>query len=105
MYLLLKQIPRFEGEIHYTELDAQDKWNLLCEAKYDSYDYVNQSGDLVDNSSYSLTEKGQAAIEDFERAERNDKVIKKTLKISTVAMWAAIGSAITAILSLIKILY
>ena len=106
MYLLLNRIPRYNKRILYLELNCDNNEeidNLLCEAQYQSYDYIIQHGNLLKQSSFSLTEKGQAAIEEYEQAERNEAIIKKSLNVSRAAMWAAIASAAVAIASLIKL--
>lgn len=109
MYILLKKIPRREDWISYAELNPSgDKRidSLLNEAKYDDYDYINQGSPTNDyrliNSTFSLTEKGQAAIEEHEQAIHNQVIVEQSLKVATTAKWAAVFSAIVALLSLIK---
>ncbi len=90
MYVLLKQIPRYDKQIAYAELNSKNKEHLLCEAKYDTYDYINQSGILLKDSKFSLTEKGQAAIEEYEKAKKN----------WTISVIALIVSILSIVLSL-----
>ena len=107
MYTLIKKIPRRGNWVPYAELNPTGDMNidkLLLEAKYDSYDYINQNGRLLRDSTFSLTEKGQAAIEEYEQALRNQKIVETSLTVSRVAMVAAIGSALAAIISLIKMI-
>ncbi len=105
MYELLKKIPRTPKSISYNEINGskdEKKYQLICEAAYTGYDYITVSGILSENGSLSLTEKGQAEIEEYEQAERNQKIVEKSLIVARVAMWAAIGSAVVAIVSLVK---
>ena len=107
MFAFLKDIPRHPKSITYGEIknvDGDEKYNLACEARYISYDYINLNGAIKSESVVSLTEKGQAAIEEYEQATRNQEIIEQSLKVTRAAMWAAIVSAIVSFLSLIKIL-
>lgn len=109
MYGLLKVIPR-HGRISYIELKQkcgiEEKLldDLLCEARYGTYDFIN--ADLpLHKGSISLTEKGKAAIEEYEAMEENHKITKRALTVARIGMWAAIASAITAIISLVKMFF
>ena len=107
MYELLKKIPRHPNTVPYKEVvrdNNEKEFNLFCEAKYPDYGYINQSMGRREDSTLSLAEKGQAAIEEYERTAHNQEMVEKSLNVSRVAMWAAIGSAIAAIASLIKLL-
>ena len=104
MYLLLKEIPR-NKEIPYSDLNKEKNPaidGLLCEAFYDSNDLISKRGGVLENCVFSITEKGQAALEEYEQVKHNQEVVDKSLKVAKVAMWAAIGSAVAAVLSLIK---
>jgi hypothetical protein len=105
MYELLKRIPRHPQSILYTQLNKEDNeklYNVICEANYTGYEYINVVGPSLKKGGLSLTEKGQAAIEEYEQAARNQKIVERSLLVSRVAMWAALGSAAAAIISLIK---
>lgn len=110
MYELLIQIPRHSasGGISYTalvKLMSDNPDALLYEATFPAYDYINQSAERVKNSSFSLTEKGQAAIEDYERAMHNQEMVEKSLKVSRVAMWVSFATVFVAVLSLVKMFF
>lgn len=108
MYSILKCIPRHPQKIGYLLL--KDKsilnenffWNLMCEAQYQNCEYINILSVPMEQGDISLTERGQAAIEEYEQAERNQKVMDKSLNVARIAMWAAIASAVAAIASLVK---
>lgn len=109
MYELLKRIPRHPKAIAYDELNKiceKDIFEIACEAEYKNCEYINISGLLARDKgcTLSLTEKGQAAIEDYKRTTHNQKMVEKSLAVSRIAMWAALGSAVAAIISLIKML-
>ena len=107
MYELLKKIPRHNTGIAYTLINPNDDeiiCSLVCEAKSQYCGYVNEPMGALKRSCISLTEKGQAAIEEYERTAHNQEMVEKSLNVSRIAMWAAIGSAIAAIASLIKLL-
>ncbi len=107
MYELLKTIPRYPKTIPYKDLISEDdvtRFNLLLEAKSPSCEYINETMEYIKRSELSLTEIGQAAIEEYEQAARNQEMIEKSLKVSRAAMFAAIASAVVAFLSLIKML-
>ena len=107
MYNLLKLIPRHPSVIDYAELKASTKLeekemqDFLCEAIYGGYDYINSHEVTVQNGSFSLTEKGQAAIEAYEQEQRNQKTMQQSL---CAARWALIAAAISAITSVIALL-
>ena len=108
MYEFLREIPRHPQTIPYEELNRRfkkDIFEIACEAEYKNCEYINGFGIFSNNndSKVSLTEKGQAAIEEYEQSMRNQKIIEKSLNVSQTAMWAAIASAVVAIASLIKL--
>lgn len=105
MYALLNQVPRYAKQISYADLNKSNDrkvYDLICEATYTTYDYLNKHGGTVESSNYSLTEKGQAAIEEYEQAQHSQKVMNTSLSVARIAMWAALASAAAAIASLIK---
>lgn len=107
MYDLLKLIPRYPNIIDYarlktsTKLEEKEMQDFLCEAKYEGYDYINSHEVTVQNGSFSLTEKGQAAIEAYEQDKKNQETMNKSL---CAARWALIAAAISAITSVIALL-
>lgn len=106
MYDLLKSIPRHPktiqaGELYENNPQANRVKELLYEANGVDYEYVNCSTLRVLDGKISLSEKGQALLEEYEQAERNNKIVRRSLAVAKVAMWAAIASAIAAFLSLI----
>ena len=117
MYLLLKSIPRFPKAVSFDVLFSEKIFEitklktLIQEAKHSDYEYIIQDqvrGRTVHDSDFSLTEKGQAAIESYEQNEENKKIVAKSLKVAedslkvaVVAKWAAIASAVTAFLALL----
>ena len=109
MYELLKKIPRppksvLRKEVNNTNSETIN--TLISEAAYSTYDYINEhysmSPDMPLDDTLSLTEKGQAAIEEYEQAERNNKIIEKTLSVSKAAMWAAVASAVVSLSPIFK---
>lgn len=106
MYVFLKKVPRHPKTILHEKLISNNnspEYSLFCEAK-NQCGYIQDVIEPVEGKYYSLTEKGQAAIEAYELAERNQAVVEKSLNVSKVAMVAAIASAFAAIFSLIKML-
>ena len=113
MYDLLKQIPRypqsiFAGKLYENSPMASRIKDLLLEASHADYEYVNCSNLKVLDSEISRTEKGQALVEEYEAAERNQKIVDESLKISQeslkvarVAKWAANFSAVASLPTLI----
>lgn len=111
MYELLKRIPRHPNTIDAEqilgnhELDLTNQlYNLLCEATHADYEYVNSTGSRLIYAKLSLTEKGQAVLEEYEAFDRNQKITKRSLAVAIIAMIASIASAFAAIASLIKML-
>ncbi len=108
MYDLLKLIPRHPSVIDYEELKASTKLEekemqyFLCEAQYGGYDYINSHEVTVQNGSFSLTEKGQAAIEAYEQDKKNQETMNKSLCAAKWALFAAAVSAITSVIALLS---
>ena len=114
MYDLLKRIPRYPETILASRLYEGNPMaarikDLLLEAAHSDYEYINQSASRVLQSNFSLTEKGQALIEEYETAERNQKIVEeslqiaqKSLRVAQVAKWVAVFSAIAAFLSVLS---
>lgn len=108
MYELLMKIPRLPKSVPYMDTineKNEKEYQLFCEAKYQDYDYIAQSMGRRADSELSLTEKGQAAIEEYERVVHNQKVVERSLRVSRIAMWAAIGSAVAALFSFVKMFF
>lgn len=110
MHTLLKNIPRHPDTISFSELfgkklfSLEELKSLLCDAIHSDYEYATQhqiNGRLLQDSSFSLTEKGKAAIEEYNQNSRNLEVMEKSLSISRAAMVAAIASAIAAFLTIL----
>ena len=110
MYNFLLYIPRKDDEALTFEeiksisgLDNRTLHSLIHSAtnyRIHSGDYVGYV--CVEPKKYFLTEYGQAVIEDYEQAQRNDKITRSSLKVAKIAMWVSIFSAITALVSLLK---
>lgn len=105
MYTILKSIPRHPNTITFDALyekkicSLESLKSLLCDAIHTDYEYATQHhvrGRLIQDSSFSLSERGKAAIEEYEQNLRNQTAMEKSLAISKVAMVAAIASAIAA---------
>lgn len=109
MYELLKQIPRGSKEfISYTKLaenNSEERLAMLGEASSTVYDYIYQSESNPKKSVFRLAEKGQAAIEDYERAAHNQKIVEQTLKVADTAKCVSVISLIVALLSLLKMFF
>ena len=73
----------------------------IGEARHSDYDYVYTDGKKIELSVLSLTEKGQAVLEEYEDAKHNQAMMKTSLSVAIIAMMAAIASAITTILTLV----
>lgn len=107
MYAVLSHVPRDPQKRSYEEileksgLPEEKFENLICEAKYTGYDYINDLTREEKKKEYSLTEKGQAELELYKQMLENQKIAEKTLTVSRVAMWTAIASAIVAFLSIL----
>ena len=108
MYYLIKQAPRDGNGVFYNSLkvlNEANKYELVCEALHSDYEYLYKrtlSSAALEKSAFSLTEKGQAAIEAYEQDKRSQETVAKSLRVSRIAMWAAIASAGAAFFSLIK---
>lgn len=108
MYKLLSNTPHCPNEGTYSDileksgLDERTFNSLVSEAKYDGYEYIYAPVMIERYSVISLTEKGKALVEEYENNQRNEKTVDRSLKITKIAMWAAIANAIAAIASLIK---
>lgn len=106
MYEFLKEIPRRPQSILFGELEKlckNDVSQIVYEANDESQGYILQMsvGNTIQNCSFSLTDSGQAEIEEYERSMRNQEIVEKNLKISRAAMWAAVASAAVAVVSLV----
>ena len=101
MYDILSHIPRFDGSISEEELSSKCAISAgvlrdrLGEAQWPSHDYANECSDK--RHHWFLTENGQAAIEEYDRAMRADNLVKWSLGISIIAAVAGIGSVIASI--------
>ena len=108
MYDLLKLIPRHPSVIDYAELKASTKleeeklFSYLCDAMFETYEYINSHNALVKDGSFSLTEKGQAAIEAYEQDKKNQETMNKSLCAAKWALFAAAVSAITSVIALLS---
>lgn len=98
MYKILSNIPRYDGSISEKELlrkctvSAGVLRDRLGEAQWPSHDYANEC--VGNRHSWFLTENGQAAIEEFNRAKHTDRLAIFSLITSMIAAIAGIGSAI-----------
>ena len=104
MYDLLVDIPchpktLFAGKLYENSPRAARIQDLLCEAFASGY--INHSQPRILNSDISLTEKGQALIEEYETSQENQRIVKDSLKVAIAAKRVAIASAIAAFLALI----
>ena len=104
MYDLLKRIPRFPnstpaGNLYPNNPKYERVRDLLLEAEH--YDYINAPKTPILENDVSLTEKGQSAIEEYERAEQSHKMTEESLKVAKAAKVAAIFSAIAAFAALV----
>ena len=104
MYAILSNVPRHPQKGSYEELLEKSGLteemfdNLICEAKYTSYDYINDLTRDWKKKEYSLTEKGQAELELYEQARESQRITEETLVVSQKAKVAAIvGAIITGI--------
>lgn len=114
MYNLLVAFPRRSDWIPYEKLNPSNDsniYNLVCTAVHSDYEYLNKEGITLEKSEFSLTEKGQVAIELYEQNEENNRIVaqslkvaEESLKVAIVAKWAAIASAIAAFLALLPVL-
>lgn len=107
MYTLLKSIPRYPNTISFDTLyekkicSLESLKSLLCDAVHSDYEYATQHhvrGQLIQDSSFSLTEVGKVAIEDYEQSLKNREILEKSLSVSKAAMVAAIASALAAVI-------
>lgn len=102
---VLKRVPRypniaFAGKIFENNDKASRVKDLLLEAE--SCGYINVSKFPILDSDISLTETGQAALEEYERAEHTHKMAEESLKVAKAAKWAAIFSTVAAFAALIS---
>ena len=70
-----------------------------------TYEYINAPIMRTPDSKISLTEKGQALVEEYEGNQRNERLVERSLTITKIAMWAAIANAVAALASLIKMFF
>lgn len=108
MYTVLSKTPRPKSPIPYKELESKSKieptefFEIVCEAKYSEYGYINEhstngkNGNLLENSTLSITEKGKAVVEEYERAIASARLVRGSLIVAIIAAVAGIGSAIAA---------
>ena len=94
MYELLIRIPRFPESIHAGKIyEGNPTCNrirdLLCEAAHTDYDYISYSGNQILDSKISLTEKGQAAVEEYKEFLRNKEIVETSLSVSQESLKAA----------------
>lgn len=102
MYELLKLIPRHPKSIPYQELEKkniENLYDLVCEAAYGNCEYINCPMKSIKQSNLSLTEKGQSAIEEYSITQNNQKVAKRTLTTSIIAIVLSVISIIVALAS------
>ena len=109
MYTLLSAIPKTPKEIQYKDLlngllekgfNPSLGHDLLVDACASGY--VKASNYKIENCYIELQDRGAILIEEYERNIRSDVLMEKAYKTSQYAMWAAIASAITAIIALFK---
>ena len=93
MYTLLSAIPKTPKEIQYKDL-----LNGLLEKGFNP----SLGHDLLVDACYiELQDRGAILIEEYERNIRSDVLMEKAYKTSQYAMWAAIASAIAAVVGLL----
>ena len=101
MYAILSNIPRFNKSISEEELEQKCSiprsilQERLGEAQWPSHDYANQCADK--RHCWFLTENGQAAIEEYDRAIRANRIVILSFAISIIAAIAGVGSAVATI--------
>ena len=110
MYTLLKTIPPLPECVEWTDLlnrllnekqiNPSLGSHLIEEAE--SNGFIKRSSRTVGCSYIKLLYKGVIAIEEYENKQKSDDLMEKAYKTSQYAMWAAIASAITAIIALFK---
>ena len=108
MYTLLSAIPSMPKQVEYTELLngllRKNKLNpsvgraMLEEAL--SNEFIKATSRNIEHAFIELLYKGVIAIEEYENKQKSDDLMEKAYKTSQYAMWAAIASAITAIIAL-----
>ena len=107
MYDVLKCIPRSPQQTTYNDirglsgLETDSLISILSNARYHTYDYINAGIRLEPDDPISLTEKGQAAIEEYEAAKRNGLYVLASAKSAQDASKAAKRSTIIACVALI----
>lgn len=108
MYTLLSAIPKTPKEIQYKDLlngllekgfNPSLGHDLLVDACASGY--VKASNYKIENSYIELQDRGAILIEEYERDIRSDVLMEKAYKTSQYAMWAAIASAIAAVVGLL----
>ena len=108
MYTLLSAIPKVPGKIQYIDLlngllkkgfDPSMGRELLAYAHESGY--IKASNHVLEHSDIELQERGMILIEEYERNIRSDVLMEKAYKTSQYAMWAAIASAIAAVVGLL----
>ena len=106
MYDVLKCIPRSPQQTTYNDIRGLSRLEtnslniILSNARYHTYDYIN-AGIMLESDPISLTEKGQAAIEEYEAAKRNGLYVLASAKCAQDASKAAKRSTIIASVALI----
>ena len=111
VYNLLKAIPQKPYKISFEELVNKNIYNInfVCSNLEDciKQKYIYCPGHTaginkdIPHCNFSLQKEGLDAIAEYENAEYNKEISQKSLKISTIGMWAAIISAIAAVGSLV----
>lgn len=114
MYDVLKCIPRSPQQTTYNDiralsgLETDSLISILSNARYHTYDYINAGIRLEPDDPISLTEKGQAAIEEYEAAKRNDGYVLASAKsaqdASKAAKWSIIIACVALIISILQLL-
>ena len=115
MFELLSALPEQPEKIEHTELlnkvrpclPPAKASKIIEEAS--TLKYLHKPWVVSNSPSYCIiTEAGKVAIEQYElnqrlieQNEQSNALAKKSFRISRIAMWAAIASAITAFLSFV----
>lgn len=110
MYMLLSAIPPMPGRVEGIDLLNELNEKKLLEPAVGSdmieaatlNGFIKASSRHVEHCYIELLYKGVIAIEEYENKQKNDDLMEKAYKTSQYAMWAAIASAITAIIALFK---
>ncbi len=108
MYRVLSCFPRSLGkEITYEQLfrkcnlSKEEIEECLNETLFPAWNYVRSSKGWHQGSLLYFTESGLAEIEKYQDEKNSKKVVNISLYVSTVAMIAAIASAVAAIISIL----